>query len=83
MTRDSAVNDAERRADALAPVVYPYPTAPLPPPPAYLAAETAARLEYAALPWRERLLTPPPPGWAGAWTARLVSRVAAHARRTK
>ena len=39
----------------------------------YLVAEITARVAYTELSWRERLVTPPPPGWPGAWTARLVS----------
>ena len=46
------------------------------PMPQYLADEIRARVAYTELPWRERVVTPPPPGWAGAWTARLVSRLA-------
>lgn len=51
-----------------------------PPMPAYRVDEIAARLDYARLTWRERLVTPPPPGWAGAWTARLVSRLVPQGR---
>lgn len=40
----------------------------------YLVAEIVAREKYTELPWRERLVTPPPPGWSGAWAARVVSR---------
>lgn len=49
--------------------------------PDYLAAETAARVAYAALPWRERIVTAPPAGWRGGWAARVVSRVVAHRHR--
>ena len=42
--------------------------------PDYLTAETADRVAYGQLPWRQRLTTRPPAGWHGAWTARLVSR---------
>jgi hypothetical protein len=47
---------------------------------AYMTAEIAARVEYALLPWRERLVTRPPVGWRGAWTAQVLSRLAAHGR---
>lgn len=43
--------------------------------PDYHVAEIAARLEYARLSRWQQLVTPPPPGWSGAWTARLVSRL--------
>lgn len=48
--------------------------------PAYLAAETAARVEYTQLPWRERVVTRPPVGWRGAWTAQVLSRLVARGR---
>ena len=41
----------------------------------YRLAGIEARMKYARLPWWERLLTCPPPGWQGAWVARVLSRV--------
>lgn len=46
-----------------------------------IAADLPARIEYGALPWWARLRTPPPPGWSGAWAARLGSRIAPLPRR--
>lgn len=41
--------------------------------PAYLVDEIAARLAYDALPWRARLVTPPPVGLPGRHVARVVA----------
>jgi hypothetical protein len=52
-----------------------------PPMPRYLVAEIAARAEYDALPWWERLVTPPPVGLPGRYAARVGAWCTARVRR--
>jgi hypothetical protein len=52
-----------------------------PPLPGYLVAEIAARREYDALPWRERLVTTPPVGLPGRYVARVGAWCADRIRR--
>lgn len=53
---------------------------PPPPMPRYLVDEIAARVAYDALPWRERLITPPPSGLPGRYVARVGAWCAARIR---
>ena len=53
-------------------------------PPSVPADEIADRIAYAGLPWVQRLVTTPPPGWPGghlaralAWGVQIVPRRAA------
>lgn len=52
-----------------------------PPLPVYLVDEIAARIAYDALPWRERLVTPPPVGLPGRHAARVGAWCATRIRR--
>jgi len=52
-----------------------------PPLPRYLVDEIRAREDYDALPWRVRLVTPPPVGLPGRYGARVGAWCAARVRR--
>lgn len=49
----------------------------------HLREETAARVAYGQLPWWERLVTPPPPGWPGGHAARLLAWGRQHTTRKR
>jgi hypothetical protein len=57
-------------------------TAYVPPPlPDCLVDDIADRIAYDALPWRVRLITPPPAGLPGRWVARVGAWCATRIRR--